>query len=610
MKLLITAILFSFLFLFLNSCSETIQTATNTKQNTESAAEFVDRVNAEIIELSKEAEKAAWVRATYLTPDTAYLATKASEKFLAFNSKINQEAKRYNLDDLTGDVARSVQFIKLGSSMPAPNDPEKRNRLAELNTEMEGMYGSGKHCKTNDSGEETCRDLQVLSKVMAKSRDYDELLDAWQSWRTISVPMRPMYEEFADLMNQGAKEQGFDNTGVMWKSGYDMPVADFEQETERLWSQVKPLYDQLHCYVGSKLTDHYGSDKIERGKPLPAHLFGNMWAQQWGEIYDLLEPYAGVLNLDVTKGLEDKGHDPESITRLAEGFFTSMGLPALPDSFYKNSLLKKPRDRDVVCHASAWDMGNGNDPRIKQCIEPTEEELTTVHHELGHIYYYIMYKHLTPLLKGGAHDGFHEAIGDTVVLSMTPAYLKTIGLIDNDKLSEKAVINQQLKLALDKIAFLPFGKLVDQWRWKVFSGEISPENYNQAWWQLREYYQGIKPPVARSEADFDPGAKYHIPGNTPYTRYFLAHIMQFQFHKSLCETAGHTGPLHECSIYGNKDAGKRLGDMLALGASKPWPDAMQAVTGQRQMDASAIIDYFAPLMSWLEEQNKDQTCGW
>ncbi|MCH2192207.1 MAG: M2 family metallopeptidase, partial [Gammaproteobacteria bacterium] len=306
----------------------------------------------------------------------------------------------------------------------------------------------------------------------------------------------------------------------------------------------------------------------------------------------------------------EQGYTEEKMVRTAEGFFTSLGLPQLPESFYQNSLIKKPKDRAVVCHASAWDLGNGSDPRIKQCVEITEEHLSTLHHELGHIYYYLMYKDQKPVFKGGAHDGFHEAIGDTIVLSMTPGYLQEKGLIDEVVDSPEATLNKQMKLALEKIAFLPFGKMIDEWRWKVFSGEITPQDYNKGWWDLRTEYQGIRPPVERTEAHFDAGAKYHIPGNTPYTRYFLSFIMQFQFHQALCETAGIKGPLHECSIYGNEKAGKALGDMLSLGQSKPWPEAMEALTGQRKMDARAIIDYFAPLNSWLKEQNKVRQCGW
>ena len=384
----------------------------------------------------------------------------------------------------------------------------------------------------------------------------------------------------------------------------------FVEESRRLWGEVKPFYDELHCYVRGRLSETYGAEKVPNEGPIPAHLLGNMWSQTWDNIYDIAEPYSGVASLDVTSALVEQGYDELQMTKTAEAFFTSLGLPSLPDSFYKNSMIKKPRDRNVVCHASAWDIDNGNDPRIKQCVEINEEQLETLHHELGHIYYYLMYKDQPSVFKGGAHDGFHEAIGDTIQLSMTPAYLKKKGLIGETVESYEATINKQMKMALQKIAFLPFGKMIDEWRWQVFSGEIAPEDYNAGWWRLREEYQGIAAPLERTEADFDAGAKYHIPGNTPYTRYFLSFIMQFQFHKSLCDEAGFEGPLHECSIYDNKAAGKKLGDMLAMGQSKPWPEAMQAMTGQPDMDGSAIIDYFGPLNDWLKVQNKDQQCGW
>jgi peptidyl-dipeptidase A len=298
------------------------------------------------------------------------------------------------------------------------------------------------------------------------------------------------------------------------------------------------------------------------------------------------------------------------MTMVAEDFYVSLGMQKLPESFYKKSLLNRPRDRDVVCHASAWDMNLEGDVRIKQCIEPNEEELTTIHHELGHIYYDLAYNPLPPMFQAGAHDGFHEAIGDTVTLSLTPAHLNKIGLVPPQNADPKAVVNSQMKWALDKIVFLPWGKLVDQWRWQVFSGEVKPENYNAAWWKLREQYQGVVAPAARSEEDFDPGAKYHIPGNTPYTRYFLAFVLQFQFQKALCETAGHKGPLHECDVYGNKDAGRKFMDMLSAGASKPWPETLEKLTGTRQMDGSALIEYFGPLMGYLKEQNQGKACGW
>jgi peptidyl-dipeptidase A len=572
----------------------------------ETASEFVARINAELAELRRETDKAFWVQSTYITEDTSFLAAKASEKLLAFHARAVEESRRYQGQELDPDTARQLMLLRLGTAMPAPNDDAKRAELATLATGMESMYGSARYCPTEDE----CLSETDIIRLMERERDYDRLLDVWRGWHNTAAPARPMYRRFAELANEGARELGFDNLGEMWKSGYDMSPAEFEAETERLWAQVKPLYEQLHCHVRDKLADHYGEDKVPRDGPIPAHLLGNIWAQQWGNLYPLVEPVPGVAQFDISQALEEQGWDEVKMTRVAENFFVSLGMPALPETFWERSLLKKPRDRDVVCHPSAWPLDGGEDVRIKQCVEPTGEHLRTLHHELGHIYYYLLYKHLPPLYHDGAHDGFHEGIGDTLELSMTPAYLRELGLIGEVEQSPEATLNLQMQLALNKIAFLPFGKLIDQWRWDVFTGRTEPQDYNAAWWALRTRYQGIAPAVARDESDFDPGAKYHIPGNTPYTRYFLSHILQFQFHRALCEAAGHRGPLHECSIYGNEEAGRRLMAMLELGASRPWPDALELITGSREMDATAIIDYFAPLMSWLETQNEGRSCGW
>ena len=598
--------LLAFMGLGLSACQSPVPPADKTVQ-AKDPVEFLRNVEAQSLALDKEVGAAYWVRSTHITADTGILAAKAGERQLAFQSKVIEQARDYKDLPMDAETARAIELILRGSSLPAPDDAAKRAELSQLATDLEGMYGAGEYC---DSTSGVCSTLPELENILAKSRDYSEQLNAWSGWRTVSPPMRPMYERFVELANEGAREVGAKDLGDLWKGGYDMGVAEFEQESERLWSQVEPLYEELHCHVRAQLGATYGEDLVPSSGPIPAHLLGNMWSQSWGNIYDLLEPYPGVASLDVNKALLEQEYDAVRMTETAEAFFTSLGLPELPDSFWQNSMLTKPADRDVVCHASAWDLDNGNDPRIKQCVEVNEEQLSTLHHELGHIYYYLMYKDQRPLFKGGAHDGFHEAIGDTIVLSMTPAYLKQKGLVPEVTRSEQATINEQMKLALDKIAFLPFGKLIDQWRWQVFSGEISPENYNAGWWDLRTRYQGIAPAVTRTEADFDPGAKFHIPGNTPYTRYFLSHVMQFQFHQALCEAAGNKGPLHDCSIYNNKAAGEKLGQMLSMGASQPWPEAMYALTGQRTMDAAPMIDYFQPLMGWLQEQNKGRQCGW
>ena len=573
----------------------------------ESADEFVARINRDLTDLGIEVSAAAWTQATYINQDTQLLAAKAYERYLGFFSAAVEQARMFDGKPMSDASRRAIELLKLGVAAPAPADPEKRAELATLLAGMEAKYGSGKYCP---EGPESCVDETSLKQVLETSRDYDELLEAWLGWRSAARRIRPDYVRFVELANEGAHELGYADLGAMWRAGYDMPADDFTREAERLWGQVKPLYQQLHCYARSRLADHYGADKVPAGKPIPAHLLGNMWGQQWDAVYDLLEPYRGVSDLDVDAALVKQNYDAVKMTRSAESFYQSIAFPALPETFWERSMLTKPRDRDVQCHASAWHMDGDEDVRIKQCIRPTYEELRTIYHELGHIYYYLWYKDQPYLFQTGAHDGFHEAVGDTVNLSMTPAYLAQVGLVPAAKPGEQAVINQQMKLALEKIAFLPFGKLIDEWRWKVFSGEVTPVNYNAAWWELREKYQGIAAPVARSEQDFDPGAKYHIPGNTPYTRYFLSFIIQFQFHKALCELAGFQGALHECSIYGNKEAGRRFGEMLAKGASQPWQETLYELTGTREMDASAIIDYFAPLLAWLEKKNEGQQCGW
>lgn len=573
---------------------------------TETAAEFVSRANAELAELNKEIGAAEWIRATYITQDTAIVAAAASEKYAKWHSGMVQQALQYDGQELTPETRRAIKLLKLGTSLPTPNDSAKRKELTMIATELQGMYGAGQYCRNDND----CFSGSVLEGLMQNTRDYDELEEYWAGWRTISPPMRDKYQRYVELVNEGAGELGYSDLGEMWRAGFDMSPTEFKGEATKLWEQVKPLYKELHCAVRAKLGELYGEDKVPQDGPIPAHLLGNMWAQEWGFIYDIMEPYPGVSDLDIDTTLKTKNYSPQEMVRSAENFYVSLGMPRLPDTFWERSQFSKPRDREVVCHASAWGLDGGNDLRIKMCIKQTYDELRVIYHELGHNYYQAAYKNQEPLFQGGAHSGFHEAIGDTITLSMTPQYLQEVGLISSAAESEKAVINRQMMMALDKIAFLPFGKLIDEWRWRVFSGEISPHDYNKAWWEMRLNYQGIAPPVARSEADFDPGAKYHIPSNVSYTRYFLARILQFQFQRSLCQIAGHEGALASCSIFGNTEAGERFHAMMASGQSEPWQDALEKLTGTREMDATAIIDYFAPLMGYLKEQNEGRTCGW
>ena len=573
----------------------------------ENATAFAEEAEQSLLDLWIKAERAGWVQANFITQDTEVIAAEARQELIAATMDLASSATRFDRLDLPRDLERKFRLLKTSLPLVAPRDQAKQAELSGISTAMESRYGKGEYCPERLEGE--CLDLTRLGRIMAESRDPDELLDIWRGWRNVSPPMRSSYQRFVELANEGARELGFADLGELWRSGYDIPPDEFSVEVDRLWDQVRPLYDALHCHVRASLAEAYGSDLVPEGEPIPAHLLGNMWSQSWGNIYELVDLEEGDPGFDLTKLLRAKGVDAKEMVRYGERFFTSLGFEPLPDTFWERSLFTKPEDRDVVCHASAWDLDYETDLRIKMCIDITAEDFAVVHHELGHNFYQRAYGHQSPLHRSGANDGFHEGIGDTVALSITPEYLVRVGLLDRVP-GEGGDLGLLMRMALDKVAFLPFGLLVDQWRWKVFSGEIGPDQYNAGWWDLREKYQGIRPPLPRSEPDFDPGAKYHIPSNVPYTRYFMAHILQFQFHRALCEAAGYEGPLHRCSIYASEPAGERLKQMLEMGASRPWPEALEALTGEREMDASAIIDYFAPLMDWLDRQNQGRTCGW
>lgn len=580
--------------------------STATQQVTaQDAKAFLANTETELMALYNEVSRAEWIYANFITHDTSSLSAAANEKMTAAVVRLANEASKFDKLDLDEDSRRKLDKLKLALTLPAPQDPAKTAELSKIVAELGGLYGKGKYCKEDGK----CLSLGDMTATMATSRDYNELLDIWTGWRDVAKPMRPLYEQQVKLTNQGANELGYADTGAMWRSKYDMPADDFAKELDRIWGQVKPLYNSLHCHVRAKLGEKYGEDKVPQDKPIPAHLLGNMWAQTWGNIYDVVAPANADPGYDVTELLAKHNYDELKMVRGAEKFFTSMGFAPLPETFYERSLFTKPQDRDVQCHASAWNLDSKDDLRIKMCIQRTGEEFSVIHHELGHNFYQRAYNTQPIYYQESANDGFHEAIGDTIALSVTPGYLKEIGLLDEVP-DESKDIGLLMKMAMDKIAFIPFGLLVDQWRWKVFSGEVTPENYNQAWWELREKYQGVAAPVARTEEHFDPGAKYHVPGNTPYTRYFLAHILQFEFHRALCEIAGSKESIHRCSVYNSKEAGERLDAMLKMGSSRPWQEALASVTGKPEMDATAILDYFAPLQKYLDEQNKGRQCGW
>ena len=574
------------------------------------AEDFMNQAEARLATLSVAANQANWVHENFITDDTEALAARVNDEFTAATTELVEQAKRFDGLNMPPALARKFLLLKLSvlnlpAAVAAPKDPRLRKELTEIAVSLDSDYGKGKF---RDSSGKTL-DINEVETIMAENRDPARLKEVWLGWHSIGAPMRPRYARFVELSNQGAREMGFKDTGALWRAGYDMPPDQFSDELDRLWNQVRPLYLSLFTYVRARLSEKYGAQVVPPEGPLPAHLLGNPWAQTWGNIFPLLGLSENSRGYDLTELLRARKIDPLGMVKYGENFYKSLGFAPLPKTFWERSLFVKPADREVVCHASAWDIDNQDDVRIKMCIQIRDEDFVTIHHELGHNFYQRAYKNQPFLFQNGANDGFHEAIGDTIALAITPEYLKEIGLLDQVPPAE-ADIPILLRQALDKVAFLPFGLVIDKWRWQVFSGEIKPDEYNQAWWDLRRKYQGVVPPVARTEADFDPGAKFHVPANVPYMRYFLADIYEFQFYRAMCRESGYQGPLNRCTFFRSKAAGAKLAHMLEMGQSQPWPDAMQVLTGQREGDPSAILEYFAPLKKWLDEQNQGRKIGW
>jgi peptidyl-dipeptidase A len=573
----------------------------------EAARAFVDNAERELREMSEREARIGWTYSTYINFDTEWLSQWADSQGTQARVRYASEAARFADTPLDPETRRKIDLLRLGLTLPAPQREGAADQLAQVNSRMASLYSTSK-VDYRGNAETTLDDLE---EQFVTERNPARLQEMWTKWHDIARPMAADYAQMVTIANEGARELGYPNIGDYWLSNYDMPPDQMEREVERLWGQMEPFYEQLHCYVRGRLNAHYGDAVQPVTGTIRADLLGNMWGQEWGNIADIVgPPTRGGYNL--TQLLQQQHYDAHRLVETGERFYTSLGLAEMPDTFWERSQFTRPRDRDVVCHASAWDLDYADDLRIKMCIAIDADNFQTVHHELGHNYYQRAYNQLPVLFQDGANDGFHEAIGDFIALNTTPDYLVQIGVLRQNQVppasADTALLMRQ---ALDKIAFLPFGISVDQWRWRVFRGQITPAEYNNAWWQIRRQYQGIAPPGGPRPADaFDPGAKYHVANNVPYLRYFLARVLQFQFYEAACQQAGWTGPLHRCTVYGNEEVGRRLNAMLEMGRSRPWPDALEAFTGTRQMDGSSMVHYFQPLMTWMQEENRGSECGW
>ncbi|KAM3956774.1 angiotensin-converting enzyme-like isoform 2-T2 [Aphomia sociella] len=508
------------------------------------------------------------------------------------------------------------KYSELGTSA-LPEDLNQR--LLQAVSNMQTIYAKATICDYKDRNK--C-DLHVepdVTNIFANSEDPEELKYTWLEWhKAAGAPSRGNFTEYVQMDNEAAKLNGYDSVAEWWLSEYE--ADDSEDQFASLWSQIKPLYQQIHAYVRRQLRLKYGEDIVSAKGPIPAHLLGNIWAQTWGNVEKFTRPYPNKPDVDVTSALIAQNYTALKMFKTAEEFFKSLNLTAMPDMFWEKSIIEKPDDgRDLVCHASAWDFYDGEDFRIKQCTTITAAFFKTTHHEMGHIQYYLQYKDQPVVYRRGANPGFHEAVGDVIALSVsTPKHLKVMGLLEDGPEDAESNINQLYKMGLDKIVFLPFGYLLDLFRYGVFRGTTTTRDYNCHFWRLRETLQGVEPPAPRSEDDFDAAAKYHVAADVEYMRYYISYIIQFQFHRALCQLAGEYSPgdsdklLSTCDIYRSQPAGEALGKMLQMGSSKPWPDAMEALTGQRNMDASGVLEYFEPLYKWLKTENErtGEYIGW
>ena len=605
-KLLLSTLLLS--IVVISSCSSQQASALN-----ESDVEtFLERVELEDKTLGPVASSAYWIGSNFITYDSQKVVADYGKRFQLLALERARQASTFDKVQVSEQNRRKLNLIKNSFVMPSPLDDALAGEIAGISAELDAMYGTGQHC----FGEGDCYDLEAFEAIIDNSRDPDELLKAWEGWRNIGKPMKDMYLRMVEIGNQGAQDLGYTGLTDLWFSQYDMEADDFLAETDRVWDELKPLYDALHCHVRNELSEHYGEAVVSKEGSMPAHVLGNMWGQSWANIYDLVytpDNPAADTNIDLTKILAEKDIGEIEMVEIAENFFLSLGFEPLPKTFWERSLFIKPQDHNVVCHASAWDLdSDANDLRVKMCIERNAEDFSTIHHELGHIFYYQAYSEQPSIFQSGANDGFHEAVGDLLTLSITPDYYHKIGMItEAEAINAKSdPISLLMQQALDGVVSVPWTLMLDKWRAGVFSGETSEAELNNSWWELREYYQGIEAPRERDADAFDPGAKYHIPGNTPYTRYYLAKILQYQFHESLCNQIGFEGPLHECSIYNNELAGEQLRAMLSLGQSQEWQVALEALTGTRTLSGKSMLNYYKPLKDWLDVQNASRSCGW
>ncbi|KAM6291936.1 angiotensin-converting enzyme 2 [Porphyrio hochstetteri] len=586
---------------------------------TQEAQRFLEDFNRRVEDISYESSIASWNYNTNITEENANKMNEADSKWSAFYDEASRNASSFPLASIQDDLTR-LQIQSLQDRGSSNLSPEKYERLSTVLSKMSTIYSTGTVCKTTEPSE--CLVLEPgLDIIMANSTDYHERLWAWEGWRAnVGRMMRPLYEEYVDLKNEIATLNNYSDYGDYWRANYE---ADYPEnykysrdqlikDVEKTFEQIKPLYQQLHAYVRHRLEQFYGPEFISSTGCLPAHLLGDMWGRFWTNLYPLTVPYPAKPNIDVTSTMVLKKWDAMKIFKAAETFFDSIGLYKMTEGFWNNSMLTEPTDnRKVVCHPTAWDLGKG-DYRIKMCTKVTMDDFLTAHHEMGHIEYDMAYSKQPYLLRGGANEGFHEAVGEIMSLSAaTPQHLKSLDLLEPTfQEDEETEINFLLKQALTIVGTMPFTYMLEKWRWMVFRGEITKEEWTKRWWEMKREIVGVVEPVLHDETYCDPAVLFHVSNDYSFIRYYTRTIYQFQFQEALCKAANHNGPLHTCDITNSTAAGTKLRELLELGRTKPWTQALENVTGEKYMNAAPLLHYFEPLYEWLQGNNSGRYIGW
>lgn len=579
----------------------------------EAALEFLERYTTEGEKLFHDHVLQNWNLYTDLTEENQQKSAESAANLGLFIREMKDEVASFDLSALSTETRMQLELILSFSGSGLSGN--KLGRLRLLGNQMTERYSTGKVCKGDDSDD--CLPFDPdLETLMATSRNCSVLYWAWYGWResVANQQARDDFAEYVSLLNEGSRTQGWADTGDKWRQTLYMR-DDLKEETARLYAEIKPLFLSLHAYVRRKLYEYYGSDYVNLNGPIPSHLLGNMHPRAWTNIMDIVTPYPSKKRIDVTELIKAKNYTGLAMAKLADDFFKSLGMIPVNPRFFRDSMFEKPDDgRQVVCYPVAFDFYNKEDFRIKMCTDPSFEDFIILHHEMGHIQYFMQYKDLPLVFRNSPNPGFHEGIGDTIVLStVTNKHLHTIGLLEElPEEDNETSINFLMQMALDNVAFMPFGYLIDLYRWKVFDGSIPPEKLNEEWWRMRRDLEGLIPPVSRNENNLDAVSYFHIAYDVPHIRYFVSRILTFQFHEALCNESGHTGPLHECDIYGSKAAGDLFSEFLSQGAKYPWDDTLEIITGQRVMSASSFLKYFQPLNDWLVKQNRlnEDEVGW